>query len=69
MIDTVGLNDRTWLDTAGLHQDVEQSSGSLSVKPGDHLMEYSCDENNLDRDQGHLRPGPTVVPFNQPQTK
>jgi hypothetical protein len=35
------------------------------LKPGDHLMEYSCEENNKDRDEGHLRPGPTVVPFNQ----
>jgi hypothetical protein len=34
------------------------------LKPGDHLMEYSCEENNKDRDEGHLRPGPTVVPFN-----
>jgi hypothetical protein len=36
------------------------------LKPGDRLMEYSCDENNRDRDQGHLRPGATVVPFNPP---
>jgi len=43
------------------------------LKPGDHLMEYSCEENNKDRDEGYLRPGPTVVPFNtptgQPRTK
>jgi hypothetical protein len=35
------------------------------LKPSDHLMEYSCEENNKDRDEGHLRPGATVVPFNQ----
>jgi hypothetical protein len=35
------------------------------LKPGAHLMEYSCKENNKDRDEGHLRPAPTVVPFNQ----
>jgi hypothetical protein len=97
VVDTVGLNDRTWLDTAGhphsdaLHvieryqmtdtnhiaydvtiDDAQMYTKPWSnhrvldrLKPGDKLMEYSCDENNLDRDQGHLKPGPTVVPFNQ----
>jgi hypothetical protein len=97
VVDTLGFNDRTWLDTAGhphsdlLHvterysladanhiaydvtvDDAKMYSKPWSnhrvldrLKPGDRLMEYSCDENNLDRDQGHLRPGPTVVPFNQ----
>ena len=27
------------------------------AKPGVELMEYACDENNLDRDGGHLGPG------------
>ena len=27
------------------------------AKAGDELMEYACDENNLDRDQRHLQPG------------
>jgi hypothetical protein len=97
VIDTIGLNDRTWLDTAGhphseaLHvieryqlKDANHIAFDVTVddpkmytkpwsnhrevarlKPGDKLMEYSCDENNRDRDQGHLRPGPTVVPFNR----
>jgi len=101
VIDTVGLNDRTWLDTAGhphsdaLHvteryqltdanhiaYDVTVDDAKMytrpwsnhrvldRLKPGDRLMEYSCEENNKDRDEGHLRPGPTVVPFSQPQTK
>jgi len=96
VVDTIGLNDRTWLDTAGhphseaLHvteryqmTDSNHIAYEVTVddpkmytkpwsnhrviermKPSDHLMEYSCDENNKDRDQGHLRPGPTVVPFN-----
>jgi len=96
VVDTIGLNDRTWLDTAGhphseaLHvteryeiKDANHIAYEVTVddpkmytkpwsnhrmidrlKPGDHLMEYSCDENNKDRDQGHLRPGATVVPFN-----
>jgi len=96
VVDTVGFNDRTWLDTAGhphsdvLHvteryqltdanhiaYDVTVDDAKMymrpwsnqrvleRLKPGDRLMEYSCDENNLDRDQGHLRPGATVVPFN-----
>jgi len=97
VVDTIGLNDRTWLDTAGhphseaLHvteryqlTDANHIAYEVTVddpkmytkpwsnhrvierlKPGDRLMEYSCDENNKDRDQGHLRPGATVVPFNQ----
>lgn len=97
VVDTIGLNDRTWLDTAGhphseaLHvieryqlTDANHIAYEVTVddpkmythpwsnhrvldrlKPGDHLMEYSCEENNKDRDEGHLRPGPTVVPFNQ----
>jgi hypothetical protein len=28
------------------------------MKPGQELMEFACDENNLDRDQGHLGAGP-----------
>jgi hypothetical protein len=28
------------------------------MKPGQELMEYACDENNIDRDQGHLGVGP-----------
>jgi hypothetical protein len=96
VVDTIGLNERTWLDTAGhphspaLHvieryQLVSRNQIAYDViiddsnmytrpwsnhrvldrlKPGDHLMEYSCEENNKDRDEGHLRPGPTVVPFN-----
>jgi hypothetical protein len=101
VIDTIGFNDRTWLDTAGhphsdaLHvteryqltdanhiaYDVTVDDAKMytrpwsnhrvldRLKPGDRLMEYSCEENNKDRDEGHLRPGPTVVPFSQPQTK
>lgn len=105
VVDTVGLNDRTWLDTAGHpHSDVlhvterYQLTDSNHIayevtvddskmytrpwsnhrvldrlKPGDHLMEYSCEENNKDRDEGHLRPGATVVPLGtvggQPQSK
>jgi hypothetical protein len=97
VVDTIGFNDRTWLDTAGhphsdaLHvteryqlMDANHIAYDVTVddakiytrawsnhrvldrlKPGDHLMEYSCEENNKDRDEGHLRPGPTVVPFNQ----
>ncbi|MGA2215261.1 MAG: hypothetical protein ABSH31_18455 [Bryobacteraceae bacterium] len=98
VVDAVGFNDRTWLDTAGhphsdvLHvteryrlTDANHIAYEVTVddakmytrpwsnhrvitrlKPGDRLMEYSCDENNRDRDQGHLRPGATVVPFNPP---
>jgi len=105
VVDTVALNDRTWLDTAGhphsdaLHvteryrlTDEKHIAYEVTVddpkiytrpwtnhrvldrlKPGDHLMEYSCEENNKDRDEGHLRPGPTVAPFGtvggQPQSK
>jgi len=94
IIDTIGLNERTWLDTAG-HQhsdalhvieryqmaDANHIRLDITVddpkmytkpwsnhrvlerlKPGEHLLEYSCDENNLDRDKGHLRPGSNVVP-------
>ncbi|HEX5230001.1 MAG TPA: hypothetical protein VFW44_19950 [Bryobacteraceae bacterium] len=96
VVDTVGLNERTWLDTAGhphsdaLHvteryqfTDSNHIAYEVTVddpkmytrpwtnhreldrlKPGDHLMEYSCEENNKDRDEGHLGRGPTVVPFN-----
>ena len=98
VVDTIGLNTRTWLDTAGhphsdaLHvieryrlTDASDIAYEVTVddpkmythpwtnhrvldrlKPGDHLMEYSCEENNKDRDEGHIRPGPTVVPFNSP---
>ncbi len=94
VVDTIGLNDRTWLDTAGhphsdaLHvteryelMDANRIGYDVTVddakmythpwsnhrvldrlKPRDHLMEYSCEENNKDRDEGHLRPGPTVTP-------
>jgi hypothetical protein len=94
VVDTIGLNDRTWLDTAGhphseaLHvieryrmtganqiaydvtvDDPKMYTHAWSnhreldrLKPGDHLMEYSCEENNKDRDEGHLRPGATVTP-------
>jgi len=94
VVDTIGLNDRTWLDTAG-HQhsealhvieryqmaDANHIQLDITVddpkmytkpwnnhrvlerlKPGEHLLEYSCDENNLDRDRGHLRPGSSIVP-------
>jgi hypothetical protein len=94
VVDTIGLNDRTWLDTAGhphsdaLHvteryrlTDAAHIAYDVTVddpkmytrawsnhreldrlKRGDRLMEYSCEENNKDRDEGHLRPGPTVTP-------
>ena len=28
------------------------------MKPGQELMEFACDENNVDRDGGHLGYGP-----------
>jgi hypothetical protein len=81
-METVGLNDRTWLDTAGhphsdaLHvteryqltepnhitydetvDDPKMCTKPRSAEAGNHLMEYSCEENNKDRDEGHLRPG------------
>jgi hypothetical protein len=28
-------------------------------KPDWEILEYSCDENNKDRDQHHFRPGPS----------
>lgn len=29
-----------------------------AMPPGDELYEFACDENNIDRDGGHLGPGP-----------
>ena len=89
VIDTVGFNDRTWLDTAGhphsdvLHvteryqlTDANHIAYDVTVddpkmytkpwsnhrvldrlKPGDHLMEYSCDENNQGSRRGPSEAG------------
>lgn len=42
------------------------------MPPGDELFEFACDENNVDRDGGHLGPGPLNLksyPLNPPAPK
>jgi hypothetical protein len=42
------------------------------MPPGDELYEFACDENNVDRDGGHLGPGPLNLksyPLNPPAPK
>src|SRR5579862_7167450 len=44
----------------------------IAMAPGDELIEFACDENNVDRDGGHLGPGPLNLksyPLNPPAPK
>jgi hypothetical protein len=43
-----------------------------AMPPGDELYEFACDENNVDRDGGHLGYGPLNLksyPLNPPAPK
>jgi len=62
LIDAQHLSYEVTIDDPKFYSQLWKSSMIFTRKPSWEIIEYSCDENNKDRDQHHFQPGPSYPP-------